>query len=363
MKAYILCIVLVTIINFINEFLLNKKNSKSNIILYLLSLFLICFIAGSRSITVGRDIGTYVIRLANLTTTSNGIIDYLINSNSDFLFALLNYIGYIFKDYHVLLFVIELAVAFPVYIYAYLNRDKVPYTITILIFLLTMFCQSLNVMRQSIAISLSLLSYYFFNKNDKKKSYLILIVAFLFHKSAFITILIFLFDKVIRRYKGNILYIILFILALIAVTPIASNIIEHTIYSSYVGNTLFMKNFSLGSIVKRLIFVFMWLLCLSKSKDNNFYKESLIGLLISIFSLYCTILSFSIPGMGRLGYYFYDISCFLIVYKLPFLFKQRKLIYFLVLTLYVILWWNMTAVDNDSSEVYPYKSDVLNFLN
>ena len=82
-----------------------------------------------------------------------------------------------------------------------------------------------------------------------------------------------------------------------------------------------------------------------------------------IISLILTITSFKIPGTGRLGYYFNNISYFLLIFEIPKAFCQKKEIMIGILIIVSLLWWNMTAVPNDSSQVYPYKSDIVTWLN
>lgn len=365
MKAYVFVIIVTFIINLVNEFLLMKKDKKFKIfnwILYLLSLIIICSVAGARTVDVGTDVKGYVYRLVNLAKTSPFFF-YLKNSQSDLLFALLVYIGYLTKNINMVLFVIELAVAIPIFIYAYLERKRLSFTLCILIFLLTMYCQSLSMMRQSIAISLTILAYYFLDKNNVKKSLFIVLIAFLFHKTALIFLLIILISKIINKGKYNVYYTFLTILLLLIVTPFIDNLVSHSIYSNFLSDDAIVKQFSIGSIVKRFVFFIMWIMCINKANSSKKLNDISVGIIISIFSLYCTIMSFVIPGMGRLGYYFYDLNCILIFYYFPFKFKQKKFVTVMTILMYLGLWWNMTAVPNDTSNVYPYKSEIINFLN
>lgn len=365
LKAYVFVIIVTLIINFANEFLLMNKNKKFKVlnwILYLLSLLIICVIAGARTIEVGTDVKGYVYRLVNLAKNSSFLF-YVKNSQSDLLFAVLVYISYLGKNINMVLFAIELAVAIPIFIYAYLERKRFPFTLSILIFLLTMYCQSLSMMRQSIAISLIILAYYFLDKNHIKKSFFIVLIAFLFHKTALIFLIILVINKIIKSEENNLYYTFFIVLLLLIITPFVDNLISHSIYSQFLNDNVYMKELSVGSILKRMIFVIMWMMCINKGNTVKNSKEIILGLIIAIFSLYCTIMSFIIPGMGRLGYYFYDLGSILIFYYFPFRFKQKYFVEILMILLYMGLWWNMTAVPNDSSNVYPYKSEIINFLN
>lgn len=370
MKAYIICILFVTLLNFINEYVLkNKSNKFNNVnkILFVISLLIPCIIAGARDITVGTDVRGYVMRLSNVVISNPNIIHYLTNANSDLLFSLLVYIGYITRNFSVLLFFIELAVALPIYLYAYLERDKCPFTITILLFFLTMYCLSLSMMRQSISIAICILSYHFIESKEYKKSILLMVIASLFHKTGiiFITILFMfrLFNNNNKRALTNMMYVVLAAALLVLISPFIDKIIGSSMYSSYLTYYENFKGFSFMSLVKKLFFVILWLFCVFKSKNREDSNIAWFGLLLSIISLFCVYESFTYSGMGRIGYYFTDLSNFIIIREFIKRFKQKKLVTMLLLFVLGFLWWNMTCVPNDLSSVYPYTSSSFNFLN
>ncbi len=370
MKAYIICILFVTLLNFINEYILKNKSNKFNNInkfLFVISLLVPCIIAGARDITVGTDVRGYVLRLSNVVSSSPNIIHYLTNAKSDFLFSILVYIGFITRDFNVLLFFIELAVALPIYLYAYLERDKFPFTITILLFLLTMYCLSLSMMRQSISIAICILSYHFIEKKEYKKSILLIIVASLFHKTGiiFITFLFMfrMFNNNSKKGLTNMMYVVLSVALLFLISPFIDKIIGSSMYSNYLTYHENFKGFSILSLVKKLFFVVLWLFCVLKSKDKEDSNLAWFGLYLSIISLFCVYESFTYSGMGRIGYYFTDLSNFIIIREIIKRFKQKYLVTMLLLFVFVFLWWNMTCVPNDPSSVYPYTSSSFDFLN
>ena len=229
-----------------------------------------------------------------------------------------------------------------------------------------MYCISLNLMRQSIAISICILSYHFFDNKKYKKSIILLIMAFMFHKTALIFIIILFINYIIKsKIKNKIIIISMIILLGLFATIFMDKIVSITSYSEYLNQSNLMRDFSVGSILKKLFWVALGGFCIlsinKQSKIDN--KNFIIALIISIISLMLTITSFKIPGTGRLGYYFNDISYFLIIYEISNTFKQRKFVLIVLITLLFGLWWNMTAVKNDSSNVYPYKTSIIKFLN
>ena len=364
MRAYIICIVLATLINMAAEFFLKRNKKKIGISLLIASLIIICMIAGARDITVGTDVRGYVVRLVGVANSHPGIIDYLSHANSDFLFSLVVYAGNLFGDMSAVLFLIELAVAAPIYVYAYKERDNLSLSLIILVFFLNMFCLSLSMMRQSVAISLCVLAYHYFRNNKNKKGLLISIAAILFHKTAIVFVVIaLLMRKMVGNKKNRGVAYPLLLLLLVVLSPIVERIISITDYSDYLSNALFVRDFSIGSILKRAMFVVLWAICSNKNNDQKDKNMILYGLMLSSVSLFCTIMSFKVPGMGRMGYYFFDINNFMIIEYLPRRFNMQKLATIGMVVVYVFLWWNMTYIPNDPSGVFPYKSSSIVILN
>ena len=365
MKAYILCILLVTLLNLINEkvFYIEKKRKIVSYLLTALSFLIVCGIAGVRHYTVGFDIRIYVTRLFSLSINNN-IFSYLFHCNSDILFALVVYLGGIFKNIHLSLFFIESAVALPIYIYAFKIKKKYnqSFTVTILIFLLTMYCVSLSLMRQSVAMSFCILSYYFFDSNERKKAYILLIIACLFHKSALVFILVFFINDLIKSNNKNKKSIIfMFFLFLFFAAVFVKPIVSLTPYANYLY--LSTRPFSIGAVIKRLFWIALVLVCKKSTTDKNYINELNITLLILILTVFTTVTSFYVSGTGRIGYYYIYLSNFLMVQQIPKKFVEQKVVIFILLIIFTVFWWIGTCVENDSSRVYPYHSEIITFLN
>lgn len=365
MKAYIILFICVTIMNIINEKYFLKSNKKfTRNLFFIISLGLLCFVAGVRSETVGTDINVYVSRLFNMSTNNFGIINYLQNSNSDLLFALTVYIGSIFNNINYVLFLIEFMVATPIYIYAYKESSEKSFTYLVLIFLLTMYCISLNLMRQSIAMSICILSYHFFENKLYKKSFIMLFLACLFHKTALIFSMVYLINFTIKNSKKyKMIHTISIILLSIIITIFMEKIVGLTSYASYIERSSLIREFSINSILKKVFWIALAGFNTFFIKDEKKKNNLIIGNVLMIISLALTICSFKIPGTGRLGYYFLNMSYFLIIPEIPHAFKERKFVMTVLLFVVIYFWFNMTCVKNDSSQVYPYKSEIVEWLN
>ena len=198
MKAYVICVVSTYIINLLAEIMLKKKHKFMGFLFLALSLFVFAFIAGVRDMYVGTDVRGYVVRLANLSTGKD-FISYIFSSDSHALFGVLVYVGYIFRNINFLLFCIEVIVCIPIYIYAYKVRDTLSLSLIIMVFALTMYCTSYNLIRQSIAISILILSYYYYSTDSKKKSYILVGIASLFHITGLVFLTVFFMNEIIKK--------------------------------------------------------------------------------------------------------------------------------------------------------------------
>lgn len=364
MKAYLIATFVVTFINFINEkFFLNSTHKKTRAILFFTSLLVLCLIAGVRNTTVGTDINVYVVRLMNLANNYDNPFSFIVNSNSDFLFALIVYIGNLTNNIGTVLFLIELAVALPIYIFAYLERNSKPFSISIFIFLMVMYAASFNIMRQSIAISICILAYHFWDNKYRKLALFTIFIAFLFHKTSIIFLAIFLVNFVVKgKIKNKELFLILTIVLIAIVPLLLDRLIGLTIYSEYLTRESLMRDFSFGAILKKVFWLLLSIFTLFRFKNQNLKDDMTISMFLILISLVLTFTSFTIPGTGRLGYYFNNLFYFLSIPDIPKVFKQKNIAMVSLLSILVLFWWNMTAVENDSSRVYPYKSDLVKVL-
>lgn len=364
MKAYIICGILITLINYINEkFFIKKNKTIESLVLIIISIFLLCIVAGVRDIKVGTDITVYVTRLISVAEETTNLINYLNLSESDLLFSLIIFLGFKIGDINTVLFMIELFVVIPIYMYAYLGKKEKSFTIIILVFFLTMYCISFNLMRQSLAMSFCILSYYFFDSQKKKKAFFLIIVAMLFHKTAFVFIGVLIINYLMKnKVKYRNISIILIVFGILISCQLMEYIVSISIYSDYLNRET--QIFSLGTIIKKLFWV---LICvpflMMKTKNQEDYSNILLGTIYAFIALVFTATSFSIPGTGRLAYYFTNLSYFILIFEIPKYFRERKIVLLILLMISVFSWWNMTAVSDDASGVYPYHSDIWEFLN
>lgn len=177
-----------------------KKYSKYKIYIEILTIVFISIFVGCRSLSVGTDVSVYLKNMFDLARNSNSIFDFYQMSwqklwyvryikNIEPAFNLLVFlVTKIFNNIHVLMFVIELLIIFPIYY----GLKKIKYFhnyewLGLFIYNILFFNFGLNAMRQSIAVSIIFYAFCYLY-SDSKHKYLVnlclIIIAFLFHVSA-----------------------------------------------------------------------------------------------------------------------------------------------------------------------------------
>lgn len=150
-----------------------------------------CILATMRDCSVGADVSTYVQLNYNVAINARDFIEFY---NSQIipvepLFSLLifwgaklNNIGYVFMT-------IEILIIVPIYLVLYYRRNNVSMAMGMAIFYFLFYNFSLCGMRQSIAMSFLILSYHYLTQKKYVKAVFYSIIAYLFHSSVILIIL------------------------------------------------------------------------------------------------------------------------------------------------------------------------------
>ena len=368
MKAYIVFFILSLIMTYFSDIAFKKNKRKLGKLFLLISLFLLCFLAGIRSEYVGRDVHNYLTYIYDDFINGNDFIFECFHSgakNIEFLFILLVYISSFFKNIHFVFFFIQFTVCAPIYYYAYLNRKSKSITFTIFIFLTTMYCYSLSMMRQSIAISFSLLATYYFMDNQYKKGLMMILIGFLFHRTALVSLIILLICKFIFNKNTNWFYLIFLLMfgcSLFFILPTLLSIIP-TKYSMYLSNS-YVSSINYFSCIKKMIwfFVIMLILKVIKDKNSDNYKIMIFSLELCLFDIIFYLIGYRIPTVSRICLYFSNILYFILIPEISKYFKHKLMFKFVLCFILLFFWWHMTTGDN-GADIYPYKSDIITIFN
>lgn len=379
MTAFLVCFIFTPIFTYFAQKNFKKSDNKSRILSIVFSVIAILIpsiIAGVRDLTVGRDIGVYVTPTIE-SALNSGFWDYMTNSTNEIGYSLLIYIITIFTDnVHVSLFIIQLLTITFIYLFAYKKRDKLQMWFVILIYLLSWYCISYTMMRQSIAVAIIIFSTVFFERKKYVKTALLFLLAMSFHVTAVLGILVYFimyiysgkFSKKTTNWMTAIILVCLVIATLFykELLYFLTNIVNilpdrfYTYSLEYTAGKLY-TNYS--ELLYKLFWIASAVFYMVKTrKMGNNAKLTLMLLLIDFATF---IVSWKIVNIGRAGYYFFYLAMFNLLPEITNLYKEKSkkkvLIYIaFILVLFVFWYWKFPV--NSYSDTYPYTSNILPFL-
>ena len=371
MKAYIITIVLCMILCIISDVFMNKKKYKTTVVFMSFAVTALCLLAAFRSEYVGRDVHTYLTILFDDFSKGTSLIAEIQSTHAggiEPLFMLLVYLTSGFGSLNVVFFFIQLAVTLPVFIYGYKTKkeDNVPISLTTFIFLMTMYVYSFSMMRQSIAISFCLLSLHYYKKKNNKISFLLLLIAFLFHRTALIMLLIMFLYRVSCSSKRNSAlsaFIVLMVSVLAGALLRSIVSILPSKYSIYLGGS-FDTSFNVASLFKKCIPLVISLIFSVKALLRNSGEKNLLlfSFFLAVYDILFYFFGLNVSEISRICLYFTDILYFTFA---PIVIRKVRPIAISATLLVVMLsvFWVHMLVINNEADTYPYKSDVMPVLN
>jgi hypothetical protein len=299
----------------------NKVKGSQKEVLVFIALMLPCIIAGGRATSIGTDVRGYLQPMFDAATSTNSFgeyINYAWSSNAwrirfvyeqEIGFTLLVWIvGKLTHNIHVVMFAIEAVTIVPFYYAIKRIVQKREIWLGMLIYYFFFYNLSFNVMRQCIAMSFLFLGVTYYFKKDYKKYFVFQVVAFLFHKSSLIGILIVLCEKFIASPKNTekvarknmIIVIVTSIIVVLGMNRLLYllTLVGLGKYGGYLrGNLHFLPNQIISRAPIALMFIFNW----KKLKQNpiNYFYFAMIIVSMVVAQL-ASVNEFS----GRIASYF-----------------------------------------------------------
>lgn len=313
-----------------------KLSARINVIkcfLLLFSILVPCIIAALRHPVVGPDSYVYVIPnyLSNSCYQENGFWSFFSNmgKETELGFAVLLYIGIMCDNIGVSYFLIQFFTLLPIAITLKKLQKNGPIWIGWLLYLFLSYNFSLSGMRTSIAISILPLSIYYFVENKFFKSFLLFVLAFLFHSSALLVYPVMLLVVVLSKKKNKkwlfvsfgLLFVSLFNIRLFFVflLPMLNQLqARYSWYlTEYIGQITWsdipLTDFLSKSIIIGIVAYFVYKL---KQKDNVVFILLFLTIIGRFFVLYNAVFYESM----RLAFYF-DVY---IIFLAPIVVKRFK---------------------------------------
>jgi hypothetical protein len=370
MTTYILLLLFSTIFAYFADIKFNI-NRKHSIFFIVAIVVLFTIIAGFRDFGIGIDTNIYIESYFNIAKSLQSFNDFLSIEYQDKGFLLLCWIcSLISDDVQVVLVIIELWIISFTMSGAFMFKKKYDLKLWIFVFLyfFMFFGYSINLMRQFCAISLLFWGLNFFLDGKWKFFIIVQFIAFTFHSSSLIFLLvpiIILISKLKNIYIRNLITITTITAFGVILTSffyyltILGNLgLLSEIYSDRYGqNSEFESTSGLSYfiIISYLITFFLMFLVYKKKILNS--GDTYILITLYLFSFLLLQLRYLTPYLERLSFYI-GIICLVFLSnvlankKIP-LWLRISFVSFTIILCYRIFVVNLGA------EIYPYASKIL----
>lgn len=227
---YIITFIVTILFTYIAEKNFEKKNKAIGRFFSILAIIIPSILAGLRTLDIGIDVQVYVEQNFKTALQSQSFKECLENCNTDFLYVVINYIiSRISNSINILMFVIELINMVLVYMFIYNKRKSIHMWLAMAAYLLMFYNISLNLIRQSLAISIILFSIRYIESRKPIKFYTCVIIATLLHSTAIFTLPIYVIFNIINKKHKNFYKTVILLVITIAVLNY-QNIIQFLVY-------------------------------------------------------------------------------------------------------------------------------------
>lgn len=363
---------------------LSEKSQSRNIgkLLAFVAILLPCILAGMRADTIGTDVRVYVEPLYNAAKQSTSFYSYM-NQRWFYIwrykyvydfeigFVLLVYlIEKIGGSIGLVLFFIHILILSPIYLGLKRINKRYPIWLGMLVFYMLFYNTSLNMMRQWIAMSILFYGLCYLLEHEKKKYFIVVIVACLFHTSALIGFAIYFLYMYSQKQRGYIkianfrldgsfapiklfVYgcIVLLSLNVIAVLLRAVGLAKYAGYIQGNGSIYLMPNQIILRLPIIILLVIRWKRMMTEDELTPFY-----GSMIVLDLLASQLISINVYAF-RIASFFSEynmLSYSALVYAGNRKYRANRYITLLYVLAYIIYYWIYYYVITGTHATFPY---------
>ena len=336
------------------------------------ALLIPCLVAGLRDRTIGTDVLVYVEPLFLEARVSDSFLEFynsfIIKADTwwattpvneiEIGFTFLCYVAAkVFNSMPLLLFCIQALTVIPIYKGLRAFSDTQPVWLGMVVYYLMFYNQTLNMMRQWIAMAFLFNGFQFLRSRQYRKYFLFVLVAALFHNSAVLAIGVFFIHQLVARENSLNNKVTAFLLILIGVVMILSLEFFAKLmttlglrYGNYItGELMLMPN----QILYRLPILFLLVWRWKYLKEHTPYAHFFLVLII--YDLLASQLTSIFPQSARIALFFseyyllaYPSICMASASK-----KNRQAMKLFTIAYLSYYWWYIYVLMN-ASETMPY---------
>ena len=350
-----------------------KLTSKTNRIIYVLLCAIIIVLVGFRGLSVGSDSTEYNRIFLDVSNESFGEIMKDTSRFEKGFLIYLKMLSFVTTDYHFLFIVTAIVSMLPIFIVVYKYSKNYYFSLAIFVLLRFMFAQ-MNVIRQTLAIGILFIAFYFLIKKKRIPCLISIIIASTFHITAIVFVLLLLVSVIkIRIDRKNVRsWIVISILAYF-LGDIIINALFMAFPQFYHYNTSeYFESNNLANFVSVLIcFSFIALVLfynayphinVTKSKNANScvtiaseYVLNKTLIFTMLFSLIIFCLACKASLLDRVASYFYIFSIIYVPNIIEKYAKKDKCILYLLIVTVLISYFVITIVFRPEwNYVVPY---------
>lgn len=354
MQSYVLYYIIILLTPLIASFSSRVKEIKGKKIIFWIALICPVLISGLRY-GIGTDFFSYEGIYRKLTTPNDFLYDLQHTGYEPGWILINNLIKFLFDDVQFLFIITSLLIWIFNFKAIFDNRKNLNVGVAVLILMSTMFNDSLNIIRQSLASSILLMSVK--PALDKKKTKFIFIVLFATSVHYFAFLFLITYWLVNSKTKGTnvtkkVLAFVGAFIILLTAPSLISLITSIDMFSYYSRYNLTHENIKFGIILLRMPIVLIILFNIKKLRNRNkFYK------VIPLYFIGLIILNLGYLGdfVSRIGKYFemlqiFILSAIVIVQKG----KYEKFLMTLVIVAYYIAWFTYNYIIRNRDGTIPY---------
>lgn len=381
--------IIIFLISISSIFIGENISNKSKFLFYFIAILIPSLLAGGRADFVGTDVRNYVEPIQLYANTCSNMTDYL-NSNVQLVnnvtfsriekgYTLLIYLcsrfdKTLFLNFFITEFLILLLVLIGLYKFKQQNKNF-SISMGMLIYYLVFYNMSLNMVRQSIAMSFLFLGFVYLIQKEWIKYLVFVVIAILFHRTAIIGMIpLFIYyfltrsnsinnnddviqNNVVRKtqlHRSIILILILgfFVFNISFLTKILNLVGLSELTQGYLINLTY--GISWFDLILRIPFIIIFIIFLINSRNNKY----------RYFYFVLVILDILLSMLGRMSTYSGRIALYTLMYyiyitpdaisNLDTENKTIKIVIETLLIMYLLVYWYYTIVYYNFNQTVPY---------
>lgn len=347
----------ITLITSILYFLTSKYYNQKNIFYFFFSLFLIIptTIEGLRDLTVGKDLLIYGYKYYDYASYSPNLA-YLLSiwRTTEYGYISLNYIcSKIYNNIYFFLIINAFIKILLVGITAIKLKNRFVGTLFVTTYMLFFYWYGFSLMRQNLALCFGFISMFYFFEKKYKKYLILLLVAYSFHNSAILLIILPINSYIYNKFKSPIYISTISCIGLYFI----SNFIIQIIVSIGIVRSDFSELYSNSGvpIAKTNILICLFILFISThtkiSKELKYWLTS-----CSIISIFFLLLATQFEIAFRISFY----PMLILLTFTPLAINSTRTNKYVFTLLYICLFLIHTYISIRNEGEFQYSSLLLN---